>query len=156
MLTLEAGTVVKAFDIPDTSDAFLFLKATDTTGREMAVNDYFLPVDCDEYDWKKTNWVTTPITRYASYRALDSLPRITCQLTSRRISNGYELTLSNPSSTVAFFQRLIVKDAKGVLVCPAYWSDNYISLAPDESRTITCLLPTTDKNVDVHFEVEAF
>ena len=156
MLTLEAGTVVKAFDIPDTSDAFLFLKATDTTGREMAVNDYFLPVDCDEYDWKNTNWVTTPITRYASYRTLDSLPRITCQLTSRRISNGYELTLSNPSSTVAFFQRLIVKDAKGVLVCPAYWSDNYISLAPGESRTITCLLPTTDKNVDVHFEVEAF
>ena len=156
MLTLEAGTVVKAFDIPDTSDAFLFLKATDATGSEMAVNDYFLPAKRDEYDWKKTNWVTTPITRYASYRTLDSLPRITCQLTSRRISNGYELTLSNPSSTVAFFQRLIVKDAKGVLVCPAYWSDNYISLAPDESRTITCLLPTTDKNVDVHFEVEAF
>ena len=156
ILTLEAGAVQKAFDIPDTSDAFLFLKATDPTGNEIAVNDYFLPAERDEYDWKKTNWVTTPITRYASYRALNSLPRVTCRLESKRIDNGYELTLTNPSSTIAFFQRLIVKDATGTLVCPAYWSDNYISLAPGESRTITCMLPTTDKNAVVQFEVEGF
>jgi len=155
-LTLEAGAVQKAFDIPNTSDAFLFLKATDPTGSEIAVNDYFLPVERDEYDWEKTNWVTTPITRYASYRTLNSLPRVTCLLESKRIDNGYEITLSNPSQTVAFFQRLMVRDAKGTLVCPAYWSDNYISLAPGESRTITCMLPATDKNTEVHFEVEGF
>ena len=160
-LTLEAGSVVKAFDIPVTSDAFLFLKASDTAGAEIAVNDYFLPSERDEYDWKNTNWVTTPITRYASYRALNSLPRITCQLTSKPLTcenNGqcFELTLTNPSSTVAFFQRLMVKDAKGTLICPAYWSDNYVSLAPGESRTITCMLPSTGKNAEVHFEVEGF
>ena len=155
-LTLEAGAVQKAFDIPDTSDAFLFLKATDPTGSEIAVNDYFLPAERDDYDWKKTDWVTTPITRYASYRVLNSLPRVTCRLESKRIDNGYELTLTNPSSTIAFFQRLIVKDATGTLVCPAYWSDNYISLAPGESRTITCMLPITDKNAEVQFEVEGF
>ena len=160
-LTLEAGAVVKAFDVPVTSDAFLFLKASDTAGNEIAVNDYFLPAERDEYDWKKTDWVTTPITRYASYRALNNLPRVTCQLTSKPLTcetNGqcFELTLTNPSLTVAFFQRLIVKDATGTLVCPVYWSDNYVTLAPDESRTITCLLPTTDKNAEVHFEVEAF
>lgn len=155
-LTLEAGAVQKVFDIPNTSDAFLFLKATDPTGSEIAVNDYFLPVERDEYDWEKTNWVTTPITRYASYRTLNSLLRVTCLLESKRIDNGYEITLSNPSQTVAFFQRLMVKDAKDMLVCPAYWSDNYISLAPGESRTITCMLPATDKNTEVHFEVEGF
>ena len=155
-LTLEAGAVQKAFDIPDTSDVFLFLKATDPTGSEIAVNDYFLPAERDDYDWKKTDWVTTPITRYASYRVLNSLPRVTCRLESKRIDNGYELTLTNPSSTIAFFQRLIVKDATGTLVCPAYWSDNYISLAPGESRTITCMLPTMDKNAVVQFEVEGF
>ena len=174
-LSLEAGAIVKVFDISDVPDAFLFLKASDTTGAEIAVNDYFLPAGRDEYDWKKTNWVTTPITRYASYRALNSLPRVTCQLTSKSLTcehkgkcakcngqcsmvNGqcFELTLSNPSSTVAFFQRLMVKDAKGALVCPAYWSDNYVTLAPGEKRTITCMLPTTDKGTDVHFEVEAF
>ena len=155
-LTLEAGAMQKAFDILDASDAFLFLKATDPTGSEIAVNDYFLPAERDEYDWKKTNWVTTPINSYASYRVLNSLPRVACRLESKRIDNGYELTLTNPSSTIAFFQRLIVKDATGTLVCPAYWSDNYISLAPGESRTITCMLPTMDKNAEVQFEVEGF
>ena len=167
-LTLAAGSVVKAFDVSATSDVFLFLKASDTAGAEIAVNDYFLPFERDEYDWKNTNWVTTPITRYASYRALNNLPRVACLLTSKSMTcekngqcsmiNGqcFELTLTNPSSTVAFFQRLMVKDAKGTLICPAYWSDNYVTLAPGESRTITCLLPTTDKNAEVHFEIEAF
>ena len=176
-LALEAGAIgiVKAFDVPaqQSPGAFLFLKATDSAGQELAVNDYFLPSERDEYDWKNTNWVTTPITRYASYRALDTLPRVTCQLSSKRDNDQkskvfatshsqretgqrYELTLSNPSSTVAFFQRLIVKDAKGTLVCPAYWSDNYVTLAPGESRTITCILPATDKDADIHFEIEAF
>ena len=155
-LTLKPGSIVKAFDVSCATDAFLLLRATDTSDSEIAVNDYFLPAGRDEYDWRKTNWVTTPITRYASYRALNDLPRVTCQLTSKQISNGYELTLTNPSSTVAFFQRLIVKDATGALVCPAYWSDNYVTLAPGESHTITCLLPTTGNDAKIHFEVEGF
>ena len=156
-LTLEPGSIVKAFDVSCTTDAFLFLKATDPSDNEIAVNDYFLPFESDQYDWEKTDWVTTPISRYASYRALNTLPRVTCQLTSKR-ANGqcFELTLTNPSSAVAFFQRLMVKDATGALVCPAYWSDNYVTLAPGESRTITCTLPTMGKDAEIHFEIEAF
>lgn len=158
LMSLEAGAIVKVFDVPaqDAHDAFLFLKTNDATGRELAVNEYFLSAERDDYDWKKTDWVTTPITRYASYRVLNSLPRVTCRLESKRIDNGYEITLSNPSQTVAFFQRLMVKDAKGTLVCPAYWSDNYVTLAPGETRIITCMLPTTDQDVEVRFEVEGF
>ena len=162
-LTLKPGSIVKAFDVSYDTDAFLLLRTTDTSGSEIAVNDYFLPSECDVYDWEKTDWVTTPISRYASYRALNDIPRVTCQLTSKLKSQTsnlksqtYELTLTNSSSTVAFFQRLMAKDATGALVCPAYWSDNYVSLAPGESRTITCLLPTMDKNAALHFEVEAF
>jgi exo-1,4-beta-D-glucosaminidase len=50
----------------------------------------------------------------------------------------------------------MVKDATGALVCPAYWSDNYVTLAPGESRTITCTLPTMGKDAEIHFEIEAF
>ena len=173
-LALAPGTVVKVFDVAvQDADAFLFLKATDATGAEIAVNDYFLPTERDEYDWKNTNWVTTPITRYASYRTLNSLPRITCQLkvqssklkaqssklkvqSSKLKAQTYELTLSNPFPTVAFFQRLTVKDAQGVLMCPAYWSDNYVTLAPGESRTITCVVPAQDEHAKIHFEIESF
>lgn len=156
-LSLEPGSVVKAFDVSYVSDSFLFLKATDATGCEIAVNDYFLPAGCDEYNWEATNWVTTPISHYASYRALDNLPHVACLLTSKRKNDHcFELTLSNPSSDIVFFQRLLVKDAKGALICPAYWSDNYVTLAPGESRTITCLLPTIDNKADVYFEIEGF
>ena len=157
-LSLEAGGIEKVFDVPaqQVPGTFLFLKATDATDGELAANEYFLPAESDEYDWKKTDWVTTPITCYASYRAIDSLPAVTCQLTTKQIDGGYEITLRNPSQTVAFFQRLMVKDAKGTLVCPAYWSDNYVTLAPGETRVITCMLPTTDKAAAVRFEVEGW
>ena len=75
---------------------------------------------------------------------------------SKLKTQNYEITLTNPFSTVAFFQRLIVKDAKGTLACPAYWSDNYVTLAPGESRTITCMLPTMVEHAEVHFEIEVF
>lgn len=68
----------------------------------------------------------------------------------------YEITLTNPFPTVAFFQRLTVKDAQGALVCPAYWSDNYVTLAPGETRTITCTLPAQDSHSKIHFEIESF
>ena len=30
--------------------------------------------------------------------------------------------------------------------CPAYWSDNYLTLAPGETRTVTCRMTSlTDK-----------
>jgi exo-1,4-beta-D-glucosaminidase len=33
------------------------------------------------------------------------------------------------------------RDAKGDLIAPVFWSDNYIELMPGESRTITAVLP---------------
>ena len=174
-LTVGAGEVVKAFDVADllSPDAFLFLKTTDTAGRDIAFNDYFLPAGRDTYDWQKTNWVTTPISRYASYRALNSLKSPSCQLTvalntqnltlktqnsklntqnSKLNTQHYELTVSNPSSEVAFFLRLVAKDANDNLVCPAYWTDNYLTLAPGESRTVGCDIPTAAP-AGVHFEI---
>jgi len=46
---------------------------------------------------------------------------------------------------VAFMIRLTAKN-EGELICPAYWSDNYLTLAPGETRTVTCRMPSlTDK-----------
>ena len=35
---------------------------------------------------------------------------------------------------------LKLKDAAGEMVCPAFWSDNYISLLPGEVRTLDCII----------------
>ena len=145
LIEIVPGTVVKVFDI-DTTDApaaFLFLKLTSDKGQEIATNEYFLPSGNDTYDWAKSNWVYTPITQYASYAMLDGMCTQSCELSVRQTAaNCYEATLSNPTDKVAFMIRLTAKDPNGNLICPAYWSDNYLILAPGETRTVTCLLPS--------------
>lgn len=143
-------TVVKVFDIDLTGApaAFLFLQLTDDKGAVVATNDYFLPVEDDTYDWAKTNWVHTPISHYASYSMLDDMRSNTCQMSTRQTAEGvYEVTVTNPTDKVVFMTRLAVKDPQGELVCPAYWSDNYLTLAPGETRTVVCRIPTAPKKV---------
>ncbi len=46
--------------------------------------------------------------------------------------------IENPSKSLAFFVRLKVdKGAKGEEILPVVWEDNYISLAPGETREVS-------------------
>lgn len=138
------GTVFKVFDInlSTAPAAFLFLQSDDE-----AVNEYFIPSAFDTYDWAKTNWVHTPITQYASYAMLDDMCAKSCELSVSKSDGVYKLTVSNPTDKVAFMVRLTAKDQHGELICPAYWSDNYLTLAPGEKRSVTCRLPASQENV---------
>jgi exo-1,4-beta-D-glucosaminidase len=51
------------------------------------------------------------------------------------------MVLDNRSSALAFQIRAAVRTADGGLIAPVFWSDNWIELAPGESRTLTALLP---------------
>jgi exo-1,4-beta-D-glucosaminidase len=52
------------------------------------------------------------------------------------------VSVSNPEVALAFFIRVRVVDAgSGEEVLPVYWTDNYFSLLPGESREITASLP---------------
>ena len=138
-----AGTVVKVFDVDmaQAPAAFLFLKLD---GK--AANEYFIVAEKDTYDWSKTTWVNTPISHYASYAMLDAMCTNNVELTVKPVADGYEATVSNKTDKVAFMIRLTAKDEQGQLVCPAYWSDNYLTLAPGETRTVTCRMTSaTDK-----------
>ena len=147
------GTVVKVFDIDitDTPAAFLFLKLIDKAGQETR-NEYFLVKEADIYDWQNTNWVNTPITHYASYKMLDELSTRSCDVTVKETDSDYEVTVSNPDDKVAFMIRLTAKDANGDLLCPAYWSDNYLTLAPGEKRTVVCKTHALHRNSAVIIE----
>ncbi len=148
------GSVAKVFDIDTTGApaAFLFLKLSGNDGTEITTNEYFLPAGADTYDWPKSTWVNTPITQYASYAMLDDMVTRSCQVSVRKDVCGssplYKVTVSNPSRKVAFMIRLTAKDRSGQLLCPAYWSDNYLTLAPGETRTVTCYLPSLSKEDD--------
>lgn len=145
------ATSVKVFsiDLEEDPAAFLFLKCKDADGKTFESNEYFVVAANDTYDWDATSWVHTPITAYASYKMLDEMTVKTCQLSvsRKKAASGslYEVTVNNPTDKVAFMVRLTAKDSKGNLICPAYWSDNYLTLAPGETRTVTCRLPLSEE-----------
>lgn len=143
------GTVVKVFDIntAQAPAAFLLLKLGNT-----ATNEYFITGEKDTYDWANTTWVHTPITKYASYAMLDNLCTTDVEMTITPTSDGYQVKVSNSTNKVAFMVRLTAKQ-QGQLICPAYWSDNYLTLAPGETRTVTCKLPSITDKTDVKIEV---
>ena len=153
---IEAGTVVKVFDIDidNAPAAFLLLKLFDDKESLVATNEYFIPSSNDTYAWDKTNWVNTPIAQYASYAMLDTMCVDNCELEVKPSAKGeVEVTVSNPTDKVAFMVRLAAKDKNGQLVCPAYWSDNYLTLAPGETRVVTCKTPSLSAKGDVGIEV---
>jgi exo-1,4-beta-D-glucosaminidase len=56
-----------------------------------------------------------------------------------------DLTVANPSRTLAFFIRLQIKQGRdGKDVLPIVWQDNYFSLAPGERKRITATYKSGD------------
>lgn len=139
-------TVVKAFDVPAVRDnSFLFLKLSDKQDSQETDNVYCLSVRPDESDWAKTTWVRTPLKRYADFTRLSAMPEAdyTVDATVRQEDENVSvvITMENAPSALAFFTRLSLKNEQGELLCPVFWEDNYISLAPGEKRTLKCLVP---------------
>jgi exo-1,4-beta-D-glucosaminidase len=56
-----------------------------------------------------------------------------------------DVTVSNPSRTLAFFIRLQIKQGRdGKDVLPIVWQDNYFSLAPGERKRVTATYKSGD------------
>jgi hypothetical protein len=105
------------------------LKLEDSAGRTVSDNFYWRGKDA------------------ASYRALDGLPEVPLALAAQADDAAGERTvtaiLSNRSRAPALNAKLTLVDARGTRILPAYYSDNYVSLLPGESRTITIRYPAT-------------
>ncbi|HJP97756.1 MAG TPA: glycoside hydrolase family 2 [Rhodanobacteraceae bacterium] len=123
---------------------FLELDLSSSDGQPVSRNVYWLSTQKDVLDWKHSNWYMTPLTRYADFTALQSLPMATAkvQVTTRRDGddNVTTVTLSIPGSSkaVALFQHLSIRQSpRGKPALPILWSDNDITLWPGESVTVT-------------------
>jgi exo-1,4-beta-D-glucosaminidase len=136
---MHAGTSTKLFEIPQCEEvSFMFLTLKDSKGNEVATNTYCLsPVD-DIHDWDNYNWIRIRLKQHADYKALNDLKSAGVEAHAERDGDTVKVTLTNNSEVVAFFVRMALKDAAGELVTPAFWSDNFISLRPGETRTYTC------------------
>ncbi|GAB3168715.1 glycosyl hydrolase 2 galactose-binding domain-containing protein [Telluribacter humicola] len=121
---------------------FLDLKLKDASNKVVADNFYWLASRPDQLDWTKYFWYYTPQKQYADFTALDKLPRVPVQA-SKKVTKGDDewevtVTLKNPTDKVAFFLELeLAQGVDGPAVLPVYWSDNYVSLLPGESKALT-------------------
>lgn len=130
-----------------TATTFLKLELHDASGNFVSDNFYWLPAKLANLDWPKTTYVYTSAIHYADMRDLQKLPQATVKIHAIRHKQTASITLENRGKSVAFFLSLhTVKAGTDEEIAPVYWSDNYISLLPGESRTLLLRgLPASEK-----------
>ena len=146
-------SVKQCFNLPETGKqstlTLLRLQLSDAAGNIKSINWYWLSKQPDVLNWKASNWYTTPQKQYADYSALQQLPPTT--LTSNCITEKHGdsttqiITIANTGRSVAFQVHVrVLKGKNGDDILPVFFSDNYISLAPGEKRTIKCTYSGND------------
>ena len=120
----------------------------DEKGKMIADNFYWLSTQKDVYDFKKSDWINTPLIEYADFKDLDKLTKVKIEVenTIKKENGEYEVTvkLRNPSNSIAFLIELsILGDVSMKSIVPVLWEDNYISLVPNESRTVKVTFPSS-------------
>ncbi|MCD6374002.1 MAG: hypothetical protein J7L94_00650 [Caldisericaceae bacterium] len=122
---------------------FLDLRLKDIDGKQLASNFYWLPVQQDVLDYAHSRWFVTPIKRFADLTALNQLPQANVNL--KIIGSGFPgkrtIQLENISSHMAFLLYLELRNEQGEPILPVYWDDNYITLVPNEKRSISVTFP---------------
>jgi len=138
--------VVRAFTIPDLTNLsktyFLSLTTEDKHGAVVSRNFYWLSTVNDVLDWTKRQWYYTPTQVHGDFSGLATLPSVTLDVKTAFDHDGADdralVTLTNPGHSPAFFVRLrVLKSQDGEQILPSMWSDNYVSLLPGETRTLT-------------------
>jgi hypothetical protein len=88
-------------------------------------------------------------TTYDNYTDLANMSKLTLSGSATKSTNGTTCTItaniSNNSSNIAVMTRLkVLRDLSGKRVLPAFYSDNYLSLLPNETKTVTVEFDTAN------------
>ena len=145
---VESDSISKCFALPGAGDFsttyFLRLQLKDADDNIKSINWYWLSQKGDVLNWSKSTWYMTPQSGYADYSALQTLGKTTLKVTNRTATSSpdsasHDIVVTNTGSTVAFQVHLrALKGKEGDDILPVIFSDNYVELAPGESRTIRC------------------
>ena len=160
--------------LPDISTTyFLKLSVTGRDGKVSSENFYWLSTKADEMEWGKADWVNTPQSAYADMTALQNLAPVTLRVQAKPADSActipitvhpnaapntkpvvspeceqglqyLQLTVTNPTKTVAFMVHLRLVRSDGDDVIPAFFKDNFVSLLPGESRYLSVFYRASD------------
>jgi len=128
---------------------FIDLTLSDSTGRLVSHNFYWVPGTLTTFDWNKTDYTHTPASRHEDLAALASLPKAQVEASAEIDGRKICLHLKNASDALAFQIRAAARTPNGGLIAPVFWSDNWVELTPGESTELTAELPEglTDRAV---------
>jgi Exo-beta-D-glucosaminidase Ig-fold domain/Glycosyl hydrolases family 2/Glycosyl hydrolases family 2, sugar binding domain/Glycosyl hydrolases family 2, TIM barrel domain len=124
----DVATDLGPIDFPATVSAVHFIKLDlrDANGHLLSTNFYWRPLPANPDDLS----------------ALNQLPTVKLTATVEVLKESTEgqrrlrVTLHNPTKNVALMAHVQLRRRSGARVLPVFYSDNYISLVPGESKTI--------------------
>lgn len=129
-MSIGSGATLSALSVPSLAEksALQFIETFvySKSGAELSRNIY----------WRNA-------ATYQDYTALSGLPTVEPEVSYRllRVENGarfYEITVTNTAETPLVMLRLMTQNAdSGERVLPMYYSDNYLTLMPNESQVVT-------------------
>jgi len=123
-----AVTSLGAVELPATVSAVHFIKLDLADGQGKAISSNFY-------------WHALP-EHPNDFTPLNQLPMVTLDVKAELHAGGMgqqlAVTLHNPAKSIALMTHLQLRNARtGERILPVFASDNYISLAPDETRVVT-------------------
>jgi beta-mannosidase len=143
------------FDVSAAPSLATSLGAVDWPAGLSAV--HFVKLELREADGKPVSenfyWRALP-EHQDDLKALSSLPTVTldAKVAMREVEGRsfFDVTLHNPGTQIALMAHVqLRRKESGERVLPVYCSDNYVSLVPNESRTITIEAATSDLKREV-------
>ncbi len=133
---------------------FIKLKLFDNKSR--LVNEAFYWRSKDAYQGAWT--LTGPAV--SGFQDISKLPRINLNVkVQKRLLAGRQfllVTVSNPSKGLSFFTQLKLQDGKGNNYAPTYYSDNFFSLLPGESKLVEIEVPHLSSKSKIKLVTDAF
>ena len=113
-------------------------------GREIASTFYWR--SAEKYGGRRT--VTGPCV--GGFAALDSLPEATLSMkTVSESDRRLVVEVRNTGGTIAFLAKLLLRGEDGRQLKPCFYTDNFFSLVPGESRTVTIDKPDAPAKLEL-------
>src|SRR5665213_449624 len=143
--SVEADNIKRCFTIPEIDGLdslyFLRLEMKDRNAKTISLNWYWLSKNEDVVDWRKSTWYYTPQTDFVHYQGLQHLPLTQVQVhyttEKAEAQTTQHIRVTNTGKSVAFFVHLRLLKTKGSDdILPVIFDDNYLLLAPGETRNI--------------------
>ena len=125
-------------ELPEKAKGTSFLFTQTISEGKHSYNNYWLSSTPDVIDpeYGNSSWIYTPNLSFGDLTAIRTLKKAAVKLTEEKSKGQINITLENTSDQILFGLEASLWNGENA-VAPVFWSDNYLMLAPGETRTIS-------------------